>query len=392
MRSERIEKRPYGSGSFREKNGSDYYVFRANGKQIWRKIGRVGALGRTAKEAKAREIRAAYVPPKDGESITYKQAGDQHLNWLRDVKDRSPATIEAYESSMRVHFEDWHDRDIALITQDDVERKQAALRRVGYPKSVNNWIGNAKAIFNFATRKGWIQASPAEHVENLKVKRTKGILFLDTSQLEKLCDAIPDDYLGPMENAMYRLDFESGLRMGELLALHWEDLDYNAERIHVMRSNSGRGEDGPTKSGKPRSVPMTRNVRDLFDEHFKRSQYRAPTDRVFCHPETGRLYDRSKLRKRYKMALLKAGIGPFKDILRKDGHLETVSEQTFHSLRRSYGTALAMGGAKAIEIKENMGHTRIDQTEKYMGYAPGLDEAERIGAMFEALRLAAATN
>lgn len=393
MPVQRNAKRAHGTGGFRDKNGSEYFVFRpVPGKpQKWVKVGKSGELSRKGKEAKAREILTSYIPRKDGEGLTYKQVGAQLVMHLREVKDRSPATIEAYESSMRCHFTDWHDRHIASITQEDVERKQAELRRKRSPKSVNNWMGNAKAIFNFAVRKRIIDRSPAEHVENLDIKSDRGILFLTSAQLEALCAAIPDDDLGKMEEVLYRTTFEDGLREGEDLALRWEDLDYHADRINVHRANSGRtGQvDGPTKSGKPRQVPMTKHVRDLFEEHFKRSNYCAPADRIFCHPETGKLYDRSRLLKRFKAACLVAGIGPFKDIKRKDGHIETVTEQTFHSLRRSYGTALARGGAKAIEIKNNMGHTRIEVSEKYMGYAPAGDEADRIGAMFEAQRAAA---
>jgi integrase len=59
---------------------------------------------------------------------------------------------------------------------------------------------------------------------------------------------------------------------------------------------------------------------------------------------------------------------------------------TFHSLRHSYGTALAMGGIKAIQIKHLMGHSSLSMTDKYMHFAPDLDEAERIGRVFAALR------
>jgi integrase len=59
---------------------------------------------------------------------------------------------------------------------------------------------------------------------------------------------------------------------------------------------------------------------------------------------------------------------------------------TFHSLRHSYGTALAMGGIKAIQIKHLMGHSSVSMTDKYMHFAPDLDEAERIGSVFAALR------
>jgi integrase len=392
MPIQRTKRRDHGTGSFRNKNGSEYFVFRPvpGRPQKWVKIGKSGELGRKVKEKKAREILASYVPPDEREAVTYKRAGDLLIKKLESL-DRSPATIEAYESTMRCHFEDWHERDVRTITRKDVERKQLALRRVGAPKSVNNWIGNAKAIFNFCVKEGWIDRSPGEHVENIKIKKQEGILFLTAADLRKLLAAVPDDELGQMEKVMYEVDFETGQRMGEIRAVRWEDLDYFAERVNIERSNNGRrGEiDGPTKGGKPRSVPMTRRSRDLLEGWFRNSKYRAPSDRIFCHPETGKAYDRSKLRKRFKAACLKAGIGPFKDIKRKDGHLETVTRQTFHSLRRSYGTTLAKGGAKAIEIKENMGHTRIEQTEKYMGFAPDSGEAERFGAMFEAERIAA---
>ncbi len=392
MPDQRTKKRPHGTGSFKDKNGSEYFVFRpVPGKpQKWTKIGAIGELTRKAKEAKGRDIIASYVPPDEGEAVTYKQAADLLIKRLRAL-GRSEATIECYESYTRCHFEDWHQRDVRTITRKEFEKKQLALRQVGSPKSVNNWIGNAKSIFNFCVREGWRDDSPGEHVDNIKIKNDKGILFLDAADFQKLLAVVPGDELGAMERVMYEVDYESGQRMGEGRAIRWEDLDYFAERFNINRSNNGRSgeEDGPTKGGKPRSVPMTKRSRDLLEEWFKKSRYRAPSDRIFCHPETGKIYDRSKMLKRFKAACVKAGIGPLEGKRRKSGHLETVTKQTFHSLRRSYGTTLAKGGAKPIEIKENMGHTRIEQTEKYMGFAPDLGEAERFGAIFEAERVAA---
>jgi integrase len=130
---------------------------------------------------------------------------------------------------------------------------------------------------------------------------------------------------------------------------------------------------------------MMESLRDLFELWFRISHYRAPDDRVFAHPETGRLYDRSKLRKRYSAALLCAGVGPVEV---KEGRNGTYSKPvlTYHSLRHSYGTALAMGGAKAIEIKEPMGHSSLSVTDRYMHFAPDVGQADRIGAIFDGLR------
>jgi integrase len=117
------------------------------------------------------------------------------------------------------------------------------------------------------------------------------------------------------------------------------------------------------------------------------SRYRADADRVFCHPETGSFYDRSKLGKRYRNALLAGNVGPTEEKVSSDGGRRyTKPVLTFHSLRHSYGTALAMGGIKAIQIKHLMGHSSLSMTDKYMHFAPDLDEAERIGSVFAALR------
>jgi integrase/recombinase XerC len=190
--------------------------------------------------------------PKAGESITYREATERLIVYLRDTKGRSPATIEAYECSLRAHFDDWHERDIRTITRGEIEAKQTKMRRKLEPKSVNNHLGNCKAVFKFAVKKNWIDDSPATHVDLLRVPDKGKLKFLTATDLEALCEAVPHDSLGRMEEIMYRVTFETGMRLGEVLALRWHDLDYVAEKITVERANNGRvGEhDGPTKSGR----------------------------------------------------------------------------------------------------------------------------------------------
>jgi integrase len=335
----------------------------------------------------AAAIQAEYRVPKAGEEVSYGEATERLIVYLRDTKGRSAATIESYESSLRRHFSDWSNRGIRTIARAEVEARQTKLRRTLEPKSVNIYLGNSKAVFNFALKKGWIDESPATHVDPLRVPDKGKLKFLTTADLEALCGAVPPDSLGRMEVVVYRATFETGMRLGEVLALRWRDLDYAAEKITVERANNGRvGEqDGPTKNGKTRTIAMTERLRDLFELWFRISHYRAPEDRIFAHPETGRLYDRSKLRKRYSAALLVAEVGPVEVKEGRNGaYVKPVL--TFHSLRHSYGTALAMGGAKAIEIKELMGHSSLSVTDRYMHFAPDVDQAGRIGAIFDGLR------
>ena len=80
---------------------------------------------------------------------------------------------------------------------------------------------------------------------------------------------------------------------------------------------------------------------------------------VFAHPHLGKPIDRSKLLKRYKAAVRRAGI---RDV-------------RFHDLRHTFGTRMAAAGVPMRTLQEWMGHRDFKTTLIYADYAP-----ERAGA------------
>lgn len=80
-----------------------------------------------------------------------------------------------------------------------------------------------------------------------------------------------------------------------------------------------------------------------------RSHYQADSDLVFCHPETGNPLDASKLRRRFRSAVERAGVRPV----------------TFHDLRHTYGTAMASVGTPLRSLMEWMGHADLATTLLY---------------------------
>jgi integrase len=115
-----------------------------------------------------------------------------------------------------------------------------------------------------------------------------------------------------------------------------------------------RGEFDTPKSNESRSVPMADRLARELEHHFQRSAYRGDDDLVFCHPETGHVLYPSKVRKRFKRALKRAGI----------------PDITFHELRHTFGTQMAATGAPLRAIQEWMGHADAKTTEIYRHYAP----------------------
>jgi integrase len=91
-----------------------------------------------------------------------------------------------------------------------------------------------------------------------------------------------------------------------------------------------------------------------LERHFQRSYRRGDRDLVFAHPATGHVLDASKLRKRFRTALARAGAPAL----------------TFHEVRHTFGTQMAAAGAPLRAIQEWMGHADASTTEIYADYAP----------------------
>ena len=116
------------------------------------------------------------------------------------------------------------------------------------------------------------------------------------------------------------------------------------------------------------SVPMAHDLAVELQRHFERSAWQGDDDLVFCHPHTGKPYDRSKLLKRFKKARDQAGL----------------PEVPFKSLRHTFGTRMAAAGTAMRTLQEFMGHRDFATTLIYADYQPGTQEAELVERAFSA--------
>jgi integrase len=134
-----------------------------------------------------------------------------------------------------------------------------------------------------------------------------------------------------------------------------------------VRRNYVRGEYGTPKSKRSsRSVPLADLLGGELDRLFQAAAYDADSDLVFAHPHTGKPIDRSKLLKRYKAALRRAG----------------VRDVRFHDLRHTFGTRMAAAGVPMRTLQEWMGHRDFATTLIYADYAPSAHEADLVDAAF----------
>jgi integrase len=165
--------------------------------------------------------------------------------------------------------------------------------------------------------------------------------------------------------AAVRVSAYTGLRLGELLALRWSDIDWSGSALTISRAISAGRETTP-KSGKVRRVPLPDQAITALEGLSRRDDFTEPGELVFCNVVTGRRLDDSALRRRYKEAQAVAGIHALR----------------WHDLRHTYGSLLAASGEELVTIKAAMGHANISTTEVYLHARPATELAARFTKAF----------
>lgn len=331
----------------------------------WRGSGRppAGYYTKRSAEAALREILAdAQRGRLPGQVRTGATFGDAVREWLRYVehdRQRAASTVADYRGvahySLLPEFGD--DTPLEAITIDRVDEWRARLQREGRlsNRTITKQLVMLGGIFKRAQRVWGLQTNPAMGVERPPVRRTGDFDVLSPMEVEMLAAAAETQ----QEAALFTTAAFSGLRMGELRALRWADVEFEKRLIHVKRSFT-RAELGDTKSHKVRSVPMVDQVAQVLADLSMREHFTEPEDLVFAN-SVGNYFDDAKLRRRYQKALERAGLKRIR----------------FHDLRHTFGT-LAVQAFPLSDVKAYMGHADIQTTMIYVHHVPQHDAADKL--------------
>ncbi len=155
----------------------------------------------------------------------------------------------------------------------------------------------------------------------------------------------------------------TGMRMGELRALRWKDIDFAAGRITISRAFSWDTESS-TKSRQMRTVPLARQAAEALTGMQARGRFTGREDFVFCRPDGGNV-DRSAARRRFVAAQEAAGL----------------RVRRFHDLRHTFGS-LAIRKFDLVAVQAMMGHSKITTTQRYLHSKPRADDVAKLTALF----------
>jgi integrase/recombinase XerC len=270
------------------------------------------------------------------------------LAHLREERNYSPHTERAYRGDLERFLEflarDFLNKAIDDVRPGDVDALAvrsflAALGRAGLSRtSQGRSLAAVRSLLRFAGREGTITSNPAAAVRAPKKPRPLP-RHLRPGEIEAVLEApaASDSALAPRDRALLELLYATGLRVGELVSLDWEDIDLEGRTLRVL----GKG-------GKERMVPFGRQAAEAL-RAWRAIAAESGQEAVFLNHAGGRLTDRSVRRlldKAVTSAGVAAGVHP-------------------HTLRHTFATHLLEAGADLRAIQELLGHSSLSTTQKY---------------------------
>ena len=275
--------------------------------------------------------RRLYFPQHEAERHTVADLVDRQLESVRI--DRPHALAQ-----QRVILGWWKAKigayTLATVTPELLGRHRDELQsKEGLaPGTVNRYLAGLSTAFSNAVKEWhWLPDNPLRRVSKKPEPRGR-VRYLSDEERAGLFDAcrkseLPELYL------IVLFAITTGMRRGELLGLHWQDVDLE-RRVAVLHH---------TKNGDRRSVPIVPEVVALLREHGR--VRRLDNDLVF--PSRGR--KAAWFDPYWYAALQEAKIKDFR----------------FHDLRHCCASYLAMSGATVPEIAAVLGHRTLQMVRRY---------------------------
>jgi integrase len=343
-----------------------------DGKQVQKKIGPAWAergrppagyfTKRTAEswlQGLLGQARQGTLPGMRSGGATFAEAAEEWLRFIAQDRERKPSTIRDYRSALNAHLlPAFGERQLESITVEEIEAWRPTLTGLSN-RTKNKLLIQLHGIFRRAQRVYGLDANPLARVEKHPQRSSGDIEVLAPEEVWALVRAAGSE----LDGAVFLTAAFTGLRMGELLALHWRDVDFSGSVIRVRTSWAG-GRLTTPKSGKVRSVPMAPDVASALARLGDRGNWMGDDDLVFAS-DTGDHISDSALRIRYKAALGRADLRNLR----------------FHDLRHTFGTRM-IAKADVRRVQEWMGHADIQTTMKFLHYAPRAEDARLVAEAF----------
>ena len=338
-RRERVERGLY-------RSGRTYFACATaeGGRQaIWKTLGDVNLMD-------ARRLRDEFVvgvrkseTPVRRPRVTFAEASAEWMKTQEQrvaVGDLRQRTLDIYEQGLRLHvLPELGNRQVKSITPDDLVAWHRRRQAEGYTAdSIHAWWSPLRLVFAHAVRHDLLPANPADKLlahERPKAGQSRR-RFLNRPEIQQLLGAATDPYRLAIATGIF-----AGLRLGEVLALRWRDIDYGEGVIRVRAQLDRNGERSRLKTAAAhRDVILMPQLARQFKQLRLAATHSGQDDLIFA-TLTGRTIGHRNFAKR--------GVG-------KASARANLTGVTFHALRHTFASLLIDQGHDPVFVSRQLGH------------------------------------
>lgn len=308
------------------------------------------------------------------DKLTFNRLYEEWLSYKATVT-HSPNTIKRHKQHYRKYFEPYALHEMKIKKIDELVLEQECNRIVkDFSLSRKEWC-NIKTILNgmytYAVRKRYITENPMDKVQiyvkyRQIIKKTGKTETYNTEELKELNQYLDKMYTETEDTAFLavKINFLLGLRVGELVALKWEDCQ-DFSHLHIVREEIRNQE-----TNQYEVVDHTKTNRDRF---------------VILIPKAISILQ--KIPKQGKYIFMRNGeritARQIAYILEKFAERQGTRTKSTHKMRKTYASNLNANGVPLDCIREMLGHSNLSTTLEYI-YNP-LTEKETYDLITKAL-------
>lgn len=280
---------------------------------------------------------------------------ENFVRYLRDQRAYSHNTVDCYTRDI-LQFAEFTKRllnsdvDVTNLTPEEARAFLAQLGRAGLAdSSIARKLASLKSFFKFLVREEVITSNPTAGLRYPK-KRRKLPAFLSVSEIERLFDFEPRDFVSSRDLAILELLYGSGIRVGELVSLNLVDVRLSEGVLRVL--GKGRRERiSPFGACARRALEAYLPFRRENLERVSGGKSRTRIDlEALLHNKKG---DRLTIRTVQRM------------VSRRLGTAARERSLSPHVLRHSFATHLLDAGADLRAVQELLGHASVVTTQIY---------------------------
>jgi len=330
-------------GTIRKRYGNYYIDYRLNGRRI-RKV--VGESKKIADLALA-EIKLRIDRVKSGVAenavadIVFDLFCKRCFSMIGRKTERTRETYLLHFNNFGKYFKMVGGRMVSDVSKKLIDGYINYRLAVVHPNTVNHELDSMRTIFNMAIKMGFVAANPFLNLDRPAVIK-RPPMFLSKAEIDALFLYVPERFKPFYFGLLY-----TGMRVGELLLLRWDDFDLKRRLVYV-RNRMNRTQD----KMRPRAIPLHERVVWAYRERLALRE----SDVYVFTTQSGELFDRQVLRKLFKRSVKRAGLD---------------DAVTLHTLRHTFASILAQSGAVTLkQISEWLGHKSVIQTEIYAHLVP----------------------